>query len=64
MKSYKKFAKENPAIKYRTFVAKDRVNKENKKIHVQTVNNKHKKLKHFLDPFNGVSSKYLQNYLN
>lgn len=50
-KSYKKFAK-------------DHVNKEDKKIHVQTVNNKHKKLKQFLDPFNGVSSKYLQNYLN
>ena len=63
-KSYKKFAKENPAIKHKTFIAKDHVNKEDKNIHVQTVNNKHKKLKLFLVPFNGVSSKYLQNYLN
>lgn len=63
-KSYKSFVKENPAIKHKTFIAKDHVNKEDKRIHVQTVNNKHKKLKQFLDPFNGVSSKYLQNYLN
>jgi transposase-like protein len=63
-KSYKSFAKENPELKHKTFIAKDHVNKEDKKIHVQTVNNKHKKLKQFLDPFNGVSSKYLQNYLN
>lgn len=63
-KSYKSFAKENPGLKHKTFIAKDHVSKEDKKIHVQTVNNKHKKLKQFLDPFNGVSSKYLQNYLN
>jgi transposase-like protein len=62
--SYKSFAKENPGLKHKTFIAKDHVSKEDKKIHVQTVNNKHKKLKQFLDPFNGVSSKYLQNYLN
>jgi hypothetical protein len=48
-KSYKSFVKENPAIKHKTFIAKDHVNKEDKKIHVQTVNNKHKKLKQFLD---------------
>jgi transposase-like protein len=63
-KSYKKFAKQNPTIKHKTCIAKDYTDKEDKKIHVQTVNNKHKKLKQFLDPFNGVSSKYLQNYLN
>jgi len=63
-KSYKSFAKENPNIKHKTFIAKDHVNKEDKKIHVQSVNNKHKKLRQFLDPFNGISSKYLQNYLN
>jgi transposase-like protein len=62
--SYKSFAKENPNLKHKTFIAKNHINKDDKKIHVQTVNNKHKKLKQFLDPFNGVSSKYLQNYLN
>lgn len=62
--SYKSFAKANPTIIHKTFVAKDHVNKTDKKIHVQGVNNKHKKLKDFLKPFNGVSSKYLQNYLN
>lgn len=62
--SYKSFAKANPTIIHKTFIAKDHVNKTDKKIHVQGVNNKHKKLKDFLRPFNGVSSKYLQNYLN
>lgn len=61
--SYKSFAKENPDLKHKTFIAKDHINKDDKRIHVQNVNNKHKKLKQFLDPFNGVSSKYLQNYL-
>jgi len=62
--SYKSFVKENPGLKHKTFIAKDHINKGDKKVHVQTVNNKHKQLKQFLDPFNGVSSKYLQNYLN
>jgi transposase-like protein len=62
--SYKGFAKENLHIKHKSFIAKDHVNKEDNKIHVQGVNNKHKQLKDFLIPFNGVSSKYLQNYLN
>lgn len=62
--SYKSFAKENPSLKHKTFIAKNHLDKEDKKVHVQTVNNKHKKLKQFLIPFNGVSSKYLQNYLN
>lgn len=62
--SYKSFAKANPTTIHKTFVAKDHVNKMDKKNHVQGVNNKHKKLKDFLKPFNGVSSKYLQNYLN
>ncbi len=62
--SYKAFVKDIPEIKHKTFIAKEHTNKENKNIHVQTVNNKHKQLKQFLDPFNGVSSKYLQNYLN
>lgn len=32
-------------------------------IHLQTVNQSHKSIKDFLAPFNGVSTKYLQNYL-
>lgn len=62
--SYKSFAKENPLLNHKTFIAKDHVSKTDKKIHVQTVNHTHRELKDFLRQFNGVSSKYLQNYLN
>ena len=33
-------------------------------LNTKKVNNTHKQLREFLKPFNGVSSKYLQNYLN
>ena len=33
-------------------------------VHVQKVNNTHAQPRIFLRPFNGESSKYLQNYLN
>ena len=36
---------------------------KNKVYHIQTVNNLHKAIKDHLRKFNGVSSKYLQNYL-
>lgn len=36
---------------------------KNKAYHIQTVNNLHKAIKDHLSRFNGVSSKYLQNYL-
>lgn len=36
---------------------------KNKAYHIQTVNNLHKELRDHLSSFNGVSSKYLQNYL-
>ena len=62
--SYKSFAKENPLLNHKTFIAKDHVSKADKKVHVQTVNHTHRELKDFLRQFNGVSSKYLQNYLN
>ena len=62
--TYKSFAKENPLLKHKTFIAKEHVSKIDKKIHVQTVNHTHRELKDFLRQFNGVSSKYLQNYLN
>ena len=62
--SYKLFAKENESIKHRTVLAKEHVSKQDKSIHLQHVNNTHSQLRTFLQPFNGVSSKYLQNYLN
>ena len=62
--SYKAFAKSNPGIKHKTLLAKDHVDKTDDPVHVQKVNNPHAQLKTFLGPFNGVSSKYLQNYLN
>jgi hypothetical protein len=62
--SYRAFAKENPLIKHKALLAEDHVDKNDKTIHLQKVNNVHSKLRKFLRPFNGVSSKYLQNYLN
>lgn len=62
--TYKSFAKENPLLNHKTFIAKEHVSKIDKKVHVQTVNHTHRELKDFLRQFNGVSSKYLQNYLN
>jgi transposase-like protein len=62
--SYKLFAKENLSIKHRSVLAKEHVNKDDKNIHLQHVNHTHSELRTFLLPFNGVSSKYLQNYLN
>lgn len=62
--SYKLFARENQSIKHKTVLAKEHVSKTDKNIHLQHVNNKHSQLRDFLIPFNGVSSKYLQNYLN
>lgn len=62
--SYKAFAKDNPSIKHKTLLARDHVDKKDKTIHLQKVNNVHSQVRKFLRPFNGVSSKYLQNYLN
>ncbi len=62
--SYKAFAKDNPTIKHKALLAKDHVDRHDKTIHLQKVNNVHSQLRTFLRPFNGVSSKYLQNYLN
>ena len=63
-RSYKAFAKDNPSITHKALLAKDHVNSKDKSIHLQKVNNVHYQLRTFLRPFNGVSSKYLQNYLN
>jgi len=62
--SYKAFAKDNPTIKHKAVLAKDHVDKKDKTVHLQKVNNTHAQLRKFLLPFNGVSTKYLQNYLN
>ena len=62
--SYIPFVKSKPSIKHKTVKATEHVNREDKKVNLQKVNNQHKQLRQFLDKFNGVSSKYLQNYLN
>ena len=62
--SFRAFARDNPSIKHKALLAKEHVDKIDKSIHLQKVNNVHSQLRKFLRPFNGVSSKYLQNYLN
>jgi len=62
--SYTLFAKENPTIKHKLVFAKEHVSKNDKNVHLQNVNNTHSQLRTFLSPYNGFSSKYLQNYLN
>ncbi len=62
--SYKSFAKDHPSIKHKTILAKEHVDKKNRNVNLQKVNYTHAQLRKFLMPFNGVSSKYLQNYLN
>ena len=62
--AYRSFAKKRSNISHKTLRASDRVDKKYKSIHLQNVNNTHSRLRQFLSPFNGVSSKYLQNHLN
>jgi transposase-like protein len=62
--SYKLFVKEDISLKHKTVLAKDHINRDDKNIHLQHVNNTHSQLRDFMRPFHGVSSKYLQNYLN
>ncbi|GAB1417880.1 IS1595-like element ISSsu9 family transposase [Bacteroidales bacterium] len=62
--SYKLFTKKSPTLKHKLVEAKQYVSKNDKNVHLQHVNNTHSQLRSFLNPFNGVSSKYLQNYLN
>lgn len=62
--SYKAFGKINPKITHKTVRASDHVNKKDRSVHLQTVNQTHTQLRKFLGKFNGVSTKYLQNYLN
>ena len=62
--SYKALTKQNPSLKHKTVRSTDHVNPKDKTVHLQHVNSTHGQLRKFLSPFNGVSSKYLQNYLN
>ena len=62
--SYKSYAKDNKGIKHKRLLAKEHVDRKDKTIHLQKVNNVHSQVRDFIKPFNGVSSKYLQNYLN
>lgn len=62
--SYKSYMKDNQDINHKRLLAKDHVDKRDKSIHLQNVNNVHSQVRDFIRPFKGVSSKYLQNYLN
>lgn len=62
--SYKSFAKDHEGITHKRLLAKDHVDKKDKSIHLQKVNNVHSQVRDFIKPFKGVSSKYLQNYVN
>ena len=55
--SHKAFAKDNPDIKHKALLAKNHVDRDDKTIHLQKVNNVHSQLRTFLRPFDGVSSK-------
>lgn len=62
--SYRPFVKSKATIKHKTVKSNEHVDSGDKNVNLQKVNNQHKQLRQFLDRFNGVSSKYLQNYLN
>lgn len=62
--SYKSYMKDHQDINHKRLLAKDHVDKKDKSIHLQNVNNVHSQVRDFIRPFKGVSSKYLQNYLN
>ena len=62
--SYRPFVKSKPGIKHKTVKANEYVNKKDKSVNLQKVNNIHNQLRQFLVKFNRVSTKYLPNYLN
>jgi len=62
--SYKSYMEDHQDINHKRLLAKDHVDKKDKSIHLQNINNVHSQVRDFIRPFNGVSSKYLQNYLN
>ena len=62
-RSYTAFAKSNK-LTHKKFNASKGQRVKDKVYHVQNVNNTTKRLRQWMQPFNGVSTKYLQNYLN
>ena len=62
-RSYTAFAKAND-IDHQKFVANKGQRVKDKIYHVQNVNNTASRLRTWMRPFNGVATKYLQNYLN
>ncbi len=62
-RSYGAFAKSN-TITHKKFNASKGQRSVDKVYHVQNVNNMDMRLRKFMSSFNGVATKYLQNYLN
>jgi len=62
-RSYTAFAKDIE-VEHKKFNASKGQRKTEKIYHVQNVNNMDKRLREFMQSFNGVATKYLQNYLN
>ena len=62
-RSYTAFAKD-VKVEHKKFNASKGQRKVEKIYHVQNVNNMDKRLRAFMQSFNGVATKYLQNYLN
>src|SRR3984957_3683687 len=64
-RAYNAVSKKNKSITHiKINSKKNQTEKPKNKMHLQTVNNQHKQIRDFLDPFNGVATKYLPNYLN
>lgn len=62
-RSYTAFAK-TKELEHHKFIVNKGQRVINKVYHVQNVNNTAKRLRAWMSPFNGVATKYLQNYLN
>jgi len=62
--SYKAYSKLNPELVHKSVKASEHVSKSDKTVHLQSVNQVHTQVRKFIGKFNGVSTKYLQNYLN
>ena len=62
-RSYTAFAKSN-GIDHQKFNVSKGQRIKNKVYHVQNVNNTAARLRKWMSPFNGVATKYLQNYMN
>lgn len=62
-RSYTAFAK-SISLDHQKFIVSKGQRVKNKVYHVQNVNNTAKRLREWMKPFNGVATKYLQNYMN